>query len=244
MQWTAGDRTLALMASITLFAAAGCMVDEDLEGIGDEAELGATQGELGLGIDSPFYLGSIWDAVHRGEDVTDGVVIASPNGDGPFRLIPLSSSAASPACVDVIGGSTQNGTRVQQWECNLLPQQSWYLGRITNPATPRRVMPRHAQVPQKCLDVLNGMTGNTAPLQQWDCNGFAQQQWVFDALYFVGGGWNSWVYRVRPSHAPDKCLDVTGASMANGARLQIYSCHGGANQEFFLKNFDAAIPRL
>lgn len=31
-----------------------------------------------------------------------------------------------------------------------------------------------------------------------------------------------------------KCLDVTDKSTANGARLQIWTCAGGTNQQFHL----------
>jgi hypothetical protein len=41
------------------------------------------------------------------------------------------------------------------------------------------------------------------------------------------------LYDLRPSHASGKCIDVSGASNADGADLISYDCHGGSNQLFW-----------
>lgn len=39
-------------------------------------------------------------------------------------------------------------------------------------------------------------------------------------------------FRLHPSSDPDRCMDVSGASYHNGARLHSWTCHGGDNQRF------------
>ena len=38
-------------------------------------------------------------------------------------------------------------------------------------------------------------------------------------------------FRLR-GESSGRCLDVTGANSANGTRVQIWDCHGGANQRW------------
>ncbi|MGQ4416214.1 lectin [Streptomyces sp. SAS_269] len=70
----------------------------------------------------------------------------------------------------------------------------------------------------KCLDVAGANSTDGTPVQLYDCNGTAAQQWT------VGGDGT-----VR---ALGKCLDVTGNSTADGAKAQLWSCTGGANQKW------------
>ncbi|MGW1591158.1 lectin [Streptomyces sp. NPDC002386] len=70
----------------------------------------------------------------------------------------------------------------------------------------------------KCLDVAGAGTADGTPVQIYDCNGTAAQQWT------VGGDGT-----VR---ALGKCLDVTGNSTADGAKAQLWTCTGGANQKW------------
>ncbi|MEU8382720.1 ricin-type beta-trefoil lectin domain protein, partial [Streptosporangium sp. NPDC048865] len=64
----------------------------------------------------------------------------------------------------------------------------------------------------KCVDVAAASSANGTPIQLYDCNGSAAQQWTRN-----GDG------TVR---ALGKCLDVTAASTANGAQIQLYDCNG------------------
>ena len=41
------------------------------------------------------------------------------------------------------------------------------------------------------------------------------------------------LFEIHPVHS-GKCLDVTGASAADGAQIIQYGCHGGPNQQFLL----------
>ncbi|MGW2858057.1 lectin, partial [Streptomyces sp. NPDC001215] len=70
----------------------------------------------------------------------------------------------------------------------------------------------------KCLDVAGANSADGTPVQLYDCNGTAAQQWT------VGTD--------GTLRALGKCLDVTGNSTADGARAQLWSCTGGANQKW------------
>lgn len=58
-------------------------------------------------------------------------------------------------------------------------------------------------------------------MQLRDCNGTGAQRWTYDS----GTG------QIVNPYA-NKRLDATGVSSANGARLQIWDCGGGADQRW------------
>ncbi|WP_030172420.1 lectin [Streptomyces sp. NRRL S-813] len=113
----------------------------------------------------------------------------------------------------------------------------------------------------KCVDVAGANPANGTPVQLYDCNGTAAQQWTFASdgslralgkcldvtdngtadgskvqLWDCTGGPNQkWV--LSSAHdivnpQANKCLDVTDNNSANGTRLQIWTCTGGANQKW------------
>ncbi|MCM0638987.1 family 43 glycosylhydrolase [Cellulomonas wangsupingiae] len=83
----------------------------------------------------------------------------------------------------------------------------------------------------KVMDVQAPNRDDLAVVGQWTSNGQPWQRWqVVDA---GGGGYVT----VRSVHS-GKCLDVSGASGADGARLIQYTCHGGTNQQFSWRSGD------
>ncbi|MEU1271605.1 RICIN domain-containing protein [Streptomyces sp. NPDC005799] len=113
----------------------------------------------------------------------------------------------------------------------------------------------------KCVDVAGANPANGTPVQLYDCNGTAAQQWTVGSdgtvralgkclditgngtadgstvqLWDCTGGPNQ-KWTVTGAHdivnpQANKCLDVTGNDAANGTRLQIWTCTGGANQKW------------
>ncbi|WP_329430755.1 ricin-type beta-trefoil lectin domain protein [Streptosporangium sp. NBC_01495] len=80
-------------------------------------------------------------------------------GDGTVRAFGL--------CMDVAWGSTANGAAIQLATCSGNPAQQFVLsgaGDLVNPQA------------NKCVDV-TGWGGAGTPLQQWECNGGANQKW-------------------------------------------------------------------
>ncbi|MFC8194917.1 ricin-type beta-trefoil lectin domain protein [Streptomyces sp. NPDC057298] len=113
----------------------------------------------------------------------------------------------------------------------------------------------------KCVDVAGASAANGTPVQLYDCNGTAAQQWTVAAdgsiralgkcldvtgngtadgstvqLWDCSGGpnqrWTVTAARDIVNPQADKCLDVTGNSSANGTRLQLWTCTGAANQKW------------
>lgn len=145
----------------------------------------------------------------------------------------LIMSYHSNKCVDVIGGSPLNGTRIQQWSCNHSTwQQQWGFNRVdTLGGQPVFKISAKSTSYLGCLDALGGGSGGGTPIQQWDCAaGTNQQKWIQDYRGLTGGG--EMLFRYRAYHAPSMCLDVQGASGDEGARLVLWSCHDGDNQLF------------
>src|SRR4029450_4478515 len=70
----------------------------------------------------------------------------------------------------------------------------------------------------KCVDVAGANSANGTPVQLYDCNGTAAQQWT------VGSDGSL--------RALGKCLDVTGNGTADGSTAQLWDCTGGPNQKW------------
>ncbi|GGI97453.1 ricin-type beta-trefoil lectin domain protein [Streptomyces brasiliensis] len=113
----------------------------------------------------------------------------------------------------------------------------------------------------KCVDVAGANSANGTPVQLYDCNGTAAQQWTVGAdgtlralgkcldvvdngtadrskvqLWDCTGGPNQ-RWALPAAHdivnpQANKCLDVTDNNSANGTRLQIWTCAGTANQKW------------
>ena len=182
---------------------------------------------------------------------------SAPTSNGGSRI----TGVPSGRCLDVTGGSTTPGTRVQLWNCLGDPQQAWVYsgGRIEV----------YGNDPM-CLDANDtdgGASGTT--VQIWTCNGGLNQRWTAAAdgtlrsaayglcLDAVNGGKTNgtllqlWAcngdaqqYWVGPP-APNgggpvlgagsgRCLDVPNASISPGTRLQLWNCLGDAQQQWLL----------
>ncbi|MBO0868038.1 MAG: ricin-type beta-trefoil lectin domain protein [Micromonosporaceae bacterium] len=118
---------------------------------------------------------------------------------------------ASGRCLDVPGFSTTNGTRLDLWDCNGGGNQSW------NWETNKEV----TVYASKCLTI--GGTGSAPgdPVLITDCTGAAAQQWTFNADNTVTSVAN-----------PALCLDAVGAGTGNGTAIDVWTCNGGANQQW------------
>ena len=124
-------------------------------------------------------------------------------GTGPI-------TAAAGKCVDVNGGGTADGAKIQLWTCNSGTNQQW-----TRTGTTLRAL-------GKCMGVAGGATADGSLVQLSTCTGTGGQNWTAGAngsLVNAGSG---------------KCLDANGGSSADGTQLIIWSCHGGTNQRWTL----------
>ena len=124
------------------------------------------------------------------------------------RVGPITGVAGK--CVDVSGGSSADGTKIQLWTCNGGANQQW----TVNANTLRAL--------DKCMGVAGGGTANGALVQLSTCNGTGGQNWTPGANGSL----------VNPQSG--KCLDANGGSSADGTQLIIWTCHGGTNQRWTL----------
>jgi hypothetical protein len=113
---------------------------------------------------------------------------------------------------------------VQQWACgNQQSNQEWQFQATDSGFF--KVVSRGA--PAEVWDVTNVGTTNNSLIQLWQFGGGTNQQWQPVSL---GNGMFKFVGR-----GSGRCLDVPGASTANGVRLQIFDCNGTGAQAWTLK---------
>ncbi|MEB1610614.1 ricin-type beta-trefoil lectin domain protein [Xanthomonas campestris pv. campestris] len=117
-------------------------------------------------------------------------------------------SGPSGRCLDIPGGSTQNGSVIQVWSCNGFSQQKWSLQR-----SGRSLLSNSAG---KVLDIAGVNSESGAPLQLWDSLNSTNQAWYFynSSIIATGG----------------KVLDVSGPLSSNGSQLQTWDNLRGSNQ--------------
>ncbi|WP_305783484.1 ThuA domain-containing protein [Symbioplanes lichenis] len=114
-------------------------------------------------------------------------------------------------CLDVAGGATADGTKIQLYTCNNTGAQTWT---VTPGSTVKAL--------GKCLDVAGGGTANGTKVQLYTCNGSAAQNWSAQPDGTVR----------NPQSG--RCLDVSQNSSADGRQIHIWDCLGAANQKWVL----------
>ena len=118
-------------------------------------------------------------------------------------------------CVDITGFNTNDGTRLQLYDCTGGWNQRWSYTNNTfvNPQS------------GKCLNVSGGGTGNGSAVNLWTCNGSGAQRWQLQS--------NGNVVNTQSG----RCLDAVGRGTGNGTLLQIYDCVAGgqSNQQWSLR---------
>jgi hypothetical protein len=143
-----------------------------------------------------------------GDDVSFRNIRIKESGGTSPRVGPITGNAGK--CVDVSGGSSADGTKIQLWRCTGSANQQW----TVNGNTLRSL--------GKCMGVAGGSTANGALVQLSSCTGAGGQSWSPGANGSL----------VNPQSG--RCLDANGAGSADGTQLIIWSCHGGANQRWAL----------
>lgn len=121
--------------------------------------------------------------------------------------------------LDVVGVSTANGARIQQWDWANGNNQKWRVENLGG-----SLYKITSQNSLKSLDVVDASTTNGAQIQQWDYFGNANQKFTIENL---GTGY----YRIVASHS-SKVLTVPGASTANGTLITQNDWTGGNEQQW------------
>jgi len=79
---------------------------------------------------------------------------------------------------------------------------------------------------QGCIDAAGWSTGNDTPVLQWTCG---QQQWNQEWQFRPT---DSGYYTLKNRNAPGQVIDISGESIVNGSRVQLWSFWGGGNQQW------------
>jgi hypothetical protein len=150
----------------------------------------------------------------------------TPIFDGAYRysLAPMQTSGK---VIDVQNGSQNNGTRLQQYTSFGADSQKFAI--LSNGSGNWKIAMKANT--NKCLgSSATAATSATSPASRFqDCQGTAQQTWNITADANTGAF-------VIKNTAAGRCLDVTGASGADGALMQILRLLGGNNQKFKLSS--------
>jgi hypothetical protein len=116
-------------------------------------------------------------------------------------------------CADVTSQSLWQGAQIKQYDCNGGNNQKYWFKSVGSGYY--QLMVRNSSL---CVQE------NASTVTQENCNASATtQQW---SLTTTGS------YVNVKSRASGKCLDVNGASTANGAAVITYTCNGGTNQQW------------
>jgi len=151
-------------------------------------------------------------------------IVYLPGFDATYRYFLSPMHIFLPKAVEVAGGSTVNGTPVQQNAGSGSIDSQQFA--ISQQGVESRWQIALKIDTNKCIGPVGNGTGNATPIEVQDCNGGANQGW-----YIVAAGNNGGFtfYNV----ASGRCLAVPSASSANGAPLALSDCFGGfLNQTF------------
>ena len=151
-----------------------------------------------------------------------GSTTPPPTGPDPTAWYQLVNKTSG-KCVDAKAAGTVNGTVIQQYTCNGSTAQQYQLATTSGGYVRVNNRGNASQV----LDVTGVSTADNAKIQTWAYGGGLNQQWQ---PVDEGGGYYHLVNRNS-----GKCLDVPGASTADGVQLVQYACNGTGAQSFKLQ---------
>ena len=124
--------------------------------------------------------------------------------------------------IDVAGGSTNNGTAIQQFAASSTDDSEKFT--IQPKGTAWKIAMKANT--NKCLGPVGKGTANLTHIEIQDCDANnSAQDWAMTADANTG------TFQIKHVVA-GRCLDVSAASTADGAALQLYDCWNGANQRF------------
>ncbi len=134
----------------------------------------------------------------------------APIKDGGIYALKSKNSAR---CLDLQGGNVNNGTLLQQWDCQLDNQnQQFRFVAVGNGFFEIRNVRSN-----RCISVDNFKKDNGTRIHNWDCYGNADQKFRLGNTKFPGA------YNLRFQHS-DMCVDVEGKDTANGKIVNQWQC--------------------
>jgi len=139
-------------------------------------------------------------------------------------------AAASGKCLQFAGRGMNDQAGAEIAACDKSPAQQFKLD-----AAPGNYWRLMSALSGKCLDVQAISNDDGAVIQQFSCNGGANQDWIV-----ADGGAPGTVRLVARNSG--KSLDVKGSGTADGTPIQQFVWRTGANQQFKLVAVTAEAP--
>jgi hypothetical protein len=149
----------------------------------------------------------------------------APSSSAPFAYLQNYNSGK---CIEVPGYSTQEGLQLDQWSCIGQTNELW---RPYQNTSGDYVFWNEAN--SYCIEVGGYSTANGAWIAQWPCTpASAASNFIFYPYLFIGNI-NGLSYYEWANIYTNKCLNISGASTADGAKLIQWDCIPTAKNEWF-----------
>lgn len=145
-------------------------------------------------------------------------------------------SALSGRCLTVDRAALNNladATNIYQWDCLGEPIQLWRLQHVFSYSNNRggyQVIARHSN---KCMEVQDSEVVTGSNVQQGSCLGETQLNQVWKLEQPTAGAVE---FLLKPQHALNQCLDISGGQIANASNIQQETCNSGARQKWTIIN--------
>jgi hypothetical protein len=127
-------------------------------------------------------------------------------------------AGAPSKCLDLAGGDTTNGNKIQLWDCNGRTNQKWFFKAGS--------WSIHSYLnPSKCVDIPGGNMKSGTGLQIWDC--VEKDGYPINGQKFGYDGNSQTIYATNSASKsnPIQCIDLPGGNTDNGNQLWIWSCN-------------------
>lgn len=160
---------------------------------------------------------------------TQKFLLSSSSANIPLNTaVNISSALQSGLVIDLPGGATSSGKRLQLYSWNRTNAQLYSFQSVGNGVY--RVINLASG---KAVEIAGGSTANGGAVQQWDSNDTHAQHW---SLLSYGNSVYSLV-----NGASGKAIDVPGASAQAGTLLQSYTANGTSAQRWSISSQQAAV---
>jgi hypothetical protein len=162
----------------------------------------------------PFFLNTGEDGVAVGRGGLQGPSNTSVGLDMFAGEIGIFFAGAQLKCLDLAGGDTSNGNKIQLWDCNGRNNQKWFFKAGS--------WSIHSSLDtSKCIDIPGGRMVKGNSLQIWDCA--MNNNYPIDGQKF-GYDQNAMTIFATNSQ-PIQCIDLPGGDTKNGNELWIWDCN-------------------
>ena len=145
-------------------------------------------------------------------------------GNGYYKIV----SAHSGKVLDVANGSRDSGANVWQYDWNGSDAQLWKFVKTGNGYYIRSKL-------GTVLDICSAIYSAGTNVQAYAANASNAQKWVLQTEY-ESETIKEGVYRLQTSLHKGRVLDISGASLGNGANVQIYERNETSAQEFSVES--------